>query len=1424
MSTSRKRTRRSSSKSCTTVAAAAVLVSWTSGTVSSFLRPATTHHVFKRHDYNAWYGDGSRRANSLFVATPFTSSLLHAPTKNRGINYSSYANQDDVPLPLTLSPQDFGNKIESFSSNISRLRVKKKRLSAENEASIIIEDRVPSTTAKEIRAIDDALIGACNSFVYFLQDEATKMASILPTEGAAVAKGGSKSATLDGNAIQSMRENLAMALIQSIRASSEVGDFVLLPKIVDAAVEYASAFVRYGILHGGSFIKESSADNGDDSNRHLALLQPRIFGEAIASMSKTKASVSKIKALWNHFVHDVASNQHHILGEESTLFQHILVSPPSSFELNTMISALAGRGKIRAAIKLYRQFAMEQIEGGGPTIEADAYTASILFGMLEDSISLDTAEDEGSSLQVKRTDLNMGISDKDLSPCWQWNEAIELLDTFLPHQLNNVAYASLLKVNAKATEAYRKECKRHGGVSSAMSVLDRMKKDEICPDTVTCSIIMSTFDKGHHWKAAISLLNAMQVSSGTRKSTTQNKASAECLNSTKWALPSPNMVTYSLAISACARCNKREAVLSLFEKMLKKNSNLAVAPKTWVYNAALSACVESCRASASKYKQGMHLATAFGILEQMESNRMTDMDATPDTDSYNAILSMLGQRILMEAKKTNTDQRSRLSKHEQNSDIIYDLLDSMETQKITRDATTYSNSIAACFSQPQDVIKIFRKSLSDLRAEGDSEPKRRKADADIVLVANSALTAAASLGNMTVVSEVLSILSQAEIKMNLESVRLIIHTLGKSGDCEGILALLICLRGQEFANEILKDRYSINILGNLPSKFIPVLDEKVYSVAITSCLKHDELAIAEQILQSMKIKGLSLTQRSLNAIIGEYCRMAMESSKKEYYAARIAKRNGLDDSKYEMLEPIYITSYARTKAALATLRAIEKPSPLLLATVAKACCASGLWQDARSILRRMHRAAIQELKASTSSTAFEGKFLSVLPRLHRYLLKFCAKGGNITPALNFADDIQYLSSRVRVHRKALLENIRNEYKEANVVSLSSLLLADNPTNGITRKTHLSETMEITKILGRPLGLTGQDWKLLLIAAWRGGHWKVCVGTLPFICPYVKETHPKHSRELSIEDEGESFHRKPSIAKLNRKYGKLESGITAAILCFEARSQYAWAIRAMDDWIEWSGRRPPKQAVAAACRILAKRFRGSEVLNLVSKVLSIDDVRNAIRSEEPQEYTYEKAVYVESITALHQNGLYDEADHLYAEGAGNGHLPLGIVHNSSVSNLTLDLHGMSAAVAHSCVRVFLQNEIIRLQPLSQSSEEVNWTKDIIIITGRGRRSGHKFKPVLRPEVQRMLTEEFFPPLGTSSIPGNLGALLVQREDVVAWLNHQRQQKGERMLIVADVLRDISSGSRLERALLSSGNRLERVLKSNLKYLSHRDENK
>ena len=64
---------------------------------------------------------------------------------------------------------------------------------------------------------------------------------------------------------------------------------------------------------------------------------------------------------------------------------------------------------------------------------------------------------------------------------------------------------------------------------------------------------------------------------------------------------------------------------------------------------------------------------------------------------------------------------------------------------------------------------------------------------------------------------------------------------------------------------------------------------------------------------------------------------------------------------------------------------------------------------------------------------------------------------------------------------------------------------------------------------------------------------------------------------------------------------------------------------------------------------------------------------------------------------------------------------------------------------------------------------------------------------------MLVEEFYPPLNTASIPGNMGAVRVPAEDIQKWLSHQRQQKGSRMLAVASVIKNISSIDRLRQSI-------------------------
>ena len=127
----------------------------------------------------------------------------------------------------------------------------------------------------------------------------------------------------------------------------------------------------------------------------------------------------------------------------------------------------------------------------------------------------------------------------------------------------------------------------------------------------------------------------------------------------------------------------------------------------------------------------------------------------------------------------------------------------------------------------------------------------------------------------------------------------------------------------------------------------------------------------------------------------------------------------------------------------------------------------------------------------------------------------------------------------------------------------------------------------------------------------------------------------------------------------------------------------------------------------------------------------------------------------------------------------GNLPWPLFsEDANPSIIELDLHGMSNAIAHSFVRCALKSYE------KSGSIEGN---DIRIITGKGIHSKRKYRPILRPEVQRMLLEEFYPPINTHTARKNIGALIVNSSDVQLWLNYQKKQTAKRMLVLADILK-------------------------------------
>jgi pentatricopeptide repeat protein len=399
---------------------------------------------------NGWRRESNNRA-SLF------STLQHQSVmgSGEGTNHNTANDDDDgkhihrshhTAHPLTLQPDTLISKLESFIPNISRYRMAKKKRSI-----------YPTKTTKydadddtNINNVNDALINACTSLVYFLNNEAASFSS---------SSSKMKNLRLTRKTVDSIREVLELVLIQAVRAASEVGDFVLINKLILAAVGYATAVAKNQI-----------SNDDDDKFDDAPLLTPRIFGEVITSLSKTKASNSKIKSIWNFFIRDVANSNKK---NESAATPTILSSGPSSYELNAMLRSLGERNKVSTALSLYRQM----IGDDDVKLEGDAYTASILFAMLADSIANGSVRNMvGGDRRTDNFSSKNNILDGDcVSPCWQWNEAMSILDTFSSSQLNNFAYAALLKVNEQATDVFCDIGARHNGVKFAMLVLERMK-------------------------------------------------------------------------------------------------------------------------------------------------------------------------------------------------------------------------------------------------------------------------------------------------------------------------------------------------------------------------------------------------------------------------------------------------------------------------------------------------------------------------------------------------------------------------------------------------------------------------------------------------------------------------------------------------------------------------------------------------------------------------------------------------------------------------------------------------------------------------------------------------------------------------------------------------------------------------------------
>jgi pentatricopeptide repeat protein len=1069
---------------------------------------------------------------------------------------------------------------------------------------------------------------------------------------------------------QELSEALSSALVRAFRTCGEVGDYRMILSLLQSAIQFC---------HG------------------QALLSPRVFGEAIDALSRTDSSVTKLKQTWK-------------LAEESSA---TMTQPVGAYELNVMLKALGStRKKVQAALTIYKN----------TDIRGDAFTASTLLNLLADSINDNQVVAEGWN------------EEEDRSPCWQYQEAMQLLNDF--GEINNYVVSSALKLNERACEVFYQLGRRHNGAQAALALLGDMKTRNIEPDLVTCSHVMSCFDKQHEWKAAVAMLNAME-----------NTASSG------WQFPNPNEYSYSAAISACARANQYDEAIKLLDRM--KSGPLP--PNTWVYNAVLSACV-----SPRKKNQNDRIKMSLSLLEDMQLGG-DDEDAIestrPDTVTYNTALAVMDGMgaVFRDDNGRRVCEFSESQAWMPSETLVTEMLQDMRVKGVRRDALTYHNAIKASKTNSGTIFDLLDEATKELSKQRGSSLTGRAGNG-LSFVYNAALSSFAQRGDMDLMVRAFAQMRKVGVDPNNESVMQLVVALGRSRNSRNIMTLLQTLRGNRAASDKLHELFgidlSISVTGNKSREL-----EQLYAVSITSCLVANDIESAMAALALMKENGMSPSQSTMKEIAFAYTRVAVEAASQQSAVRR-------KSNKYAKSVPLQYTEkqYSRAQAvrAGAIANELKHPSPQLLAAVSTAYAVTGLFEEARTIVQKLHQHALVEQSNSKFLSRAAQEILDVLPRLHRSLLKICASHGNVMAALWFVEDIQRFA---------------NDFSSDS----SEICLTDTPL-----VPDVSDPAECNNLLwfnrthtdtARQCGMRGEDWKLFLIAASKSGEWKLCINTLQFLRPFLEANHPKRAQRTQ--------------ADLPKKYRKLARALTASVLCFEAREQSAWAVRAIDDWIEWSGRRPPKEAVLASIRILASQDRGTEVTSLIQQCLQVSP--SSSDSREEAQHSYEEIIYIGAVTHLHNNGLYEDADELYLQAITNKHLPFSV---SMLGNHhILDLHGMNVAIANSAVRIAFQQDVLQ----SETSG------DLVIVTGRGMNSIYQMRPVIRPEIQRMLTEEFYPPLNTASMPGNMGALRVPAEDIQAWVTHQRQQKGVKMLAVAGALKNLSGGLLIKRGVKLSVNR-------------------
>jgi len=1208
--------------------------------------------------------------------------------------------------------------------------------------------------------------------------------------------------------IFSLTEVLERALVPAIRQAGESNDYRIILRLISGGIAFA--------------------------NEH-PILTPRIFGEALNALSQTKANAGKLKSVWNTMMgnpKNASSQSTHIDEVDSTAIPLFLASPPTAFELNTFLKSIAALGKSKACIDIYRTHSTRHSENSAfflsnIYIQPDAYTISILFSILSDSISRDQKMCDPVNFSAIRTEamskirrsieqqrsarstpesIRSKIESLTYSTCWQWNTAVELLDTLPVDEdkiqwRNNYVYSSLLKLQDRAQDLCNGKINSSGyhknGPQLTMSILDDMIRHEVIPDAVTCTLAIKAMGRAAVSSNSISPATSISIINTTvTYDKNDNNLAVNFLERMKSnpKLPKPNQYSYSAAIKACARLKDHSTALYLLEEMrtdhctitaasnteygirgdkVRDNDGIIPPPNTWVYNAALLSLNNKEKSNHKQttkrwrnkqmrklwnlknkeMNQQERTDVALRLLDQMNNDdQHYNLDTKPDTVTYNTIF---GIGTFPHQFKTNGTRTVNMTGILVSTTIsALSLIDQMKEEGIARDVVTYRNAIDASV-YGNDIMDILRVCLGDYSSINRNSHKTD--ENAIATVFNTGLFTLTARQDFAKFKNVLTLMFEHEIPIDDETLIALIYAVGKKGKGSSLVDLIQLMEITEsqysstnssMHQELLE---SVGLIGNSSAICkLPMLSDFHYTQAINICLKENEFANAYAILSKMRAKGINPTTSCMEGFALAYAQSAMDAAVQE------KKQKKSNEGKHVSV------SLSRASSAYKIAMALSLPRSSTLGRVARSCAMTGEWKLCRALLRSIHN--------NVSTPKEDGSFVIIGPRLlqtirgtHSYILRECAKQGSVHAALHYTNDIQEFSKEIRA---------KNELDSQVLIEKPRFAEIPTDEDDIFKNLRSIRDIPSSKI---NVGMQPNDWISVIQAASKSGHWRVCFNTLQFLRPYVQRTKLVYGDNINIHSSGE-------------RYNQLSYALYAVMRSLESHSQYAWAVRAIEDWIEWSGRQPRIESVLSAIRVLSTNERVEEIRKLIATCLQKDLSSSTTKNKN---MSYEEMLYVGAVTALHNNGLYDDADEFFMSGIHDGFLPFHFVRENG--QFVLDLHGLNVALAHSVVRIAMRQQVATL------AEEETSQINMIIITGKGRNSEFHLQPILRPEVQRMLLEEFYPPLNTMSVPGNIGALTILAQDIEAWQEQQQQQKGIRMLKLAVVLRNLSSQERLKKII-------------------------